>query len=198
MKKTWVFYEDLAVNYPDKLERLLENEKRSPGLSNDQVCIATGVDRSGDLYVSPVSLGIPSKETIKNELDGHFASDAIMVTDDNKVYNSTASELGVQHEVIPSGAHRKGPYSLGRVNGTHSKMDKLWPKGSGKKPATKYLEFYLILFWWLEKHSELTTAQKVDELYKLFITPTDKIITVKDIRNKPIGIDTKGLVPKYV
>ena len=77
-------------------------------------------------------------------------------------------------------------------------MDKLWPKGSGKKPATKYLEFYLILFWWLEKHSELTTAQKVDELYKLFITPTDKIITVKDIRNKPIGIDTKGLVPKYV
>lgn len=56
-----------------------------------------------------------------------------------------------------------------------------------------------MLFWWLEKNGQLSSADKVDELYelvsdKISVTGTD----YENITNRELTRNTKGLFPKKV
>ena len=66
-------------------------------------------------------------------------------------------------------------------------------------PAIKYLDLGLMLFWWLGKNGQLSSADKVDKLYALI---SDDIVTpgtnYKSITNRELALNTKGFVPKRV
>lgn len=90
-------------------------------------------------------------------------------------------------------------YSLSRVNSLHSAMDKFISKDMERKPATKYLDLYLMMFWWLQKNKDLNQTQMSDLLFRIVTGHVDYHmranmipVTIFDLVDRPLPIDTKG------
>lgn len=54
------------------------------------------------------------------------------------------------------------------------------------------------LFWWLEKNKDLSTKQLVEELYALICNRISDPITYQELKNRKMGLDTKGIIPVQV
>lgn len=190
-------WEELQRN-PDKLEELLTGDAYISGTNRDSVCILTGKDRSGNLYLDPACVGSIESRHVEEMLAGRFAEDAILVTDSNHSYKSFAELENIHHELVLASKHANGPYNLGRINSIHSKLNVYWSNDAHKLPATKYLDLSLILFWWMEKNSNLSTAQKVDKLYEYICAQDDTATSYESLQNRRLPLDTKGLLPDRV
>ena len=94
--------------------------------------------------------------------------------------------------------HANGPYNLARINAIHSNLTAFWSDDKENLPATKYLEYDIMLFWWLEKNKDLTTKQLVEELYALICNRIDDPITYEELKNRKMDLDTKGIIPTQV
>lgn len=183
---------------PVRLDELLEGTTYIPGTNKDSVCILTGKDRSGNLFIEPTCVGNIESEHVVRQLSDRFASDAILVTDSSNAYNLFAELENIHHEKIPSGKHAEGPYNLARINAVHSKLTTFVSNDDGRLPATKYLDLNLMLFWWLEKHKSLTVSQKVEKLYRYLSEPLQYKTTYKSLQTRALPLDTKGLIPDHV
>ena len=183
----------LFDNNPDELDRLLEGTRYLPGTNRDSVCILTAKDRSGNLFVKPTCVGGITSENVHEQFKDRFAEDSIMVTDGNNAYKDFAEVTSIRHEQVNADAHTKGPFSLARVNALHSQLNRFWPEGSGKLPATKYIDLYLMLFWWLQKQSDKTTDQKVDELFGYVKEQTSPTLDYDTLKERQLPLDTKGI-----
>lgn len=88
---------------------------------------------------------------------------------------------------------------MGRVNALHSDIAKYWPKQQERIPSTKYMDLSLMLMWWLRKHDDLTTNEKVEKLYEII---QDQHITVdtlyEKIKSRELQLNTKGYFPNKV
>lgn len=191
-------YEKLQEE-PDRLADLLYNESYLRGISRDQTCILTCQDRSGNLYMNPTCVGRLETTDVNKNLHGRFEKDAILVTDSHSAYPSFASKEKIQLEQIEADKHAKGAFNLGRVNALHSDIAKYWPKQQERIPSTKYMDLSLMLMWWLRKHKDLTTNEKVEKLYEII---QDQHITVdtlyEKIKNRELQLNTKGYFPNKV
>ena len=188
------------VDDPKLLEYYLaSNEKKKAGISSDQTCILSCIDRSGDLFLEPICISAPTKKDIQKALENRFDPDAIIVTDSKNPYPNFAKTEKIQHKKIDSGKHSNGAFNLARTNSLHSEIKAFWSEDRENIPATKYMNLGMILFWWLKKHSNLTTAEKVEELYKIV---TDNSLTLERdyeaIKKRPMTLNTKGLFPNVV
>lgn len=183
---------------PQRLEMLLQGDNYLPGTNRDSVCILTGKDRSGNLFTKPVCVGSIDRNHVIKHFDGRFEQDAILVTDGSNAYVWFAEERNIHHEKVISTKHVNGPYSLARINAIHSILSKYWPKNGENLPSTKYLDLNLMLFWWLEKNKDLSTAQQVEELYAYICSQMEGQITYEKLKGRDLQLDTKGLIPKHV
>lgn len=200
-------YDRLRAEEPEFLEELLEDEKKKRGISNDQICILTLVDENGNLYLEPVSVGRLEKAMAKTKLKQKFTgTDNVLVTDDHNAYDKALYGTGVKHEKVNSKKHKKGKYSLAKVNSVHSELAKFMSNINGKVYNTKYLDLTLTLFWWLYKHKDYNTEEKVNVLFKILkddITDLEAkervdLITGKELSEREITIDTKGQFPTRI
>lgn len=200
-------YDRLRSEDPAYLEELLEDEKKKRGISNDQICILTLVDENGNLYLEPVSVGRLEKAMAKAKLKQKFTgSGNVLVTDDHNAYDKALYGTGVKHEKVNSKVHKKGKYSLAKVNSVHSELSSFMSSLNGKVFNTKYLDLTLTLFWWLYKHKEYNTEEKVNVLFKILkddITDLEAkervdLITSKELSEREITIDTKGQFPTKI
>ena len=193
------FWDELQKD-PVHLEALLSSGNTyKRGISNDQTCILTCKDRNGNLFITPACVGRLETADVIKSLQGRFASDAILVTDSHSAYSGFAESEHIQLEQIEADKHSKGAYNLGRINALHSSLSAYYPKSAERAPATKYLDLSLMLFWWLEKNGQLSSADKVDKLYELIsdeinISGTD----YKSITSRELTLNTKGLFPNKV
>lgn len=197
--KKYGFWDDLQKNSA-RLEMLLSPPKKhKQGVSNEQTCILTCKDRSGNLYVNPVCIGRLGIADVKKNLTGRFASDAVMVTDSHNAYPAFARDEQIHLEQIEADKHTNGAFNLSRINSTHSKLKAYWSKERGRQPATKYMDLSLMLFWWLEKNGTLSTAEKVDKLGEIMSAKMDTSGTdYESITNREMTLNTKGLFPNKV
>ena len=91
-----------------------------------------------------------------------------------------------------------GAYNINYVNSLHSSMERFL--GSNEyKPATKYLDLYLIMFWWLEKNKDVSQIILFEQLFKVLLGHVDynvraKMTAVKqsDLISRPLPIDGMG------
>ena len=185
-------------NDPERIQQLIDSvETKLRGISKEQTCILTCKDRGNNLYMSPACIGRMDVNDVKKHLKGKFAGDSILVTDSHTSYPEFARSEHIQLEQIPSGKHAKGAYNLGRINALHSRLQNHWPDKSNRLLATKYLDLGLIFFWWLEKNSNLTIQEKVEKLYSEVASVISNT-EYKDIPNRELSLNTKGLIPKKV
>lgn len=180
------------------LNELLYGDKWLEGTNKDSVCILSGKDRSGNLYLNPVCVGSIESSHISRSFKGRFEPDAIMVTDGNNSYNWFAEYENVHHVQILSRLRVQGPYNLGRIDAIHSKMSAYWPVARENLPSTKYLDLNVMLFWWLEKNRDLTTKQQVEELYAYISERGTFSITYEKLKNRSLQLDTKGIIPAFI
>jgi hypothetical protein len=199
-------YEKLQHEEPEYLEELLSNDQKiKRGISNDQICILTLVDENDKLYLEPVSVGRLEKAMAKAKLKPKFTADKdnVFITDDHRAYNRILYGTKARHEVVPASQHVNGKYNLAKVNSVHSALSKYMDAKAGKVYTTKYLDLNLMLFWWLFKYREYNTEEKAQALYKIMKDEIPDIelrervnqVTVEELQNREITLDTKGQFP---
>lgn len=179
----------------EHLEALLTGDRYIPGTNRDSVCILSGKDRSGNIYLRPVCVGSIESAHVCKSFKDRFESDAIMVTDSNNSYNWFAEYENIHHEQILASKHAKGSYNLARINAIHSKLSSFWPDDRENLPSTKHLDFNLMLFWWLEKNGDLSTQQQIEKLYSYLAQQVNFNLTYEKITTRRLLLDTKGLIP---
>jgi len=186
------------------LDRFLDGRVKR-GISNDQICILTLVDESNKLYIEPVTVGRLEKAIVKAKLKPRYTPDKsnVIVTDDHNAYNRALYGTKARHEVISASKHRKGKYNLAKVNSVHSALARYMDPKIGKVYTTKYLDLNLMLFWWLFKYREYNTEEKAQALFSIMndqipdIELREKVnqVTLNELQNREITLDTKGLFP---
>ena len=184
-------------------EMIMGSQKKLTGCdmidrNHQQVCILTAVDRSNHIYVQPVSAGSADSSDVKKYLQGRLKGEAVLVTDGHHSYKYLCHTNNIRHVEIPSKQHFSGTFNLGRVNSLHSSLKRFLGKHADR-PATKYLDLYLMMFWWLEKQKEQSKNELMQRLFHIATGYVDnatrvkmKRITYRGITGRELPIDTKG------
>lgn len=180
-----------ALKVAKVLNALDGEEKRKRGISNEQVCVLTCIDRAANLFISPSCVGRITDKHIGQKLDGKFSRDAILVTDSHVAYRSFAERNGIHLEQVPSGKHTVGTFNLARVNSLHSRME--YYQSRYKEVASKYIDHYLSLFRWQDKHRNENTQSKVGLLYEMLTETMPWPVRFDRIKYRPMPFDMKRM-----
>lgn len=202
-------YEELFQSNPELLkELLLSSQKKMTGLdkidkNHQQVCILTAIDRVGNIYIEPTSAGTADSTDVYTKFTGKIEKDAILVTDEHNSYKYYVRKEQINHVIIESGKYVNSAFSLSRVDSLHKAIKGFLAVKEGYAPATKYLDLYLMFFWWSQKNKDNSYMTMSSKLYD---TMTGKVsyserakmakVRIKDLVNRELPIDTKGYYPK--
>jgi transposase-like protein len=112
--------------------------KRKRGLSNNQVCVLTALDRKNNYFGKPVGYG-KMKPTYLKSIKSVISRKSTLITDGEPVYK----KLNVaRHKKLVSGLSKSKVYNLGRIDELHTSMKGLL-NGTFRGVATKYLDNYV-------------------------------------------------------
>lgn len=119
------------------------------GISSEQVCVLTGLDRYGNIYMELICKGRFKHTDLNRVLDGHIENGSILCTDSHKGYLQFVLDYELEHKRIKSGRYLTDDlYSIQRLNSFHSRLKNWMSRFKGV--STKYLANYLYWFKWLE------------------------------------------------
>jgi transposase-like protein len=121
---------------------------KTRGISKEQVCIATAIDRKNNIIFEMVTKGRIRTADLERLFKDRLDPDSLICTDSHKSYIKFGEENVSEHIRIASGKHKNGVYHISHVNSIHSKFKKWVARFNGV--ATKYLTNYLHWFKWLE------------------------------------------------
>lgn len=197
-------YEELFKTNPKLLhEMLFSSQKNLTGLDtidkkHQEACILTAIDRSNNMYIKPITAGTPNAKDIYNSLTTKIEKDAVLVTDGHSGYSYYSRTENITHIKVVGGYQSNNAFNVNRVNGLHSSIDRFF--GCKEyKPATKYLDLYLIMFWWLQKNKDLKSSDMYQKLYDIMTGHVENEVRAKMTRvtidclvSRPLPIDTKG------
>ncbi|MGL4361765.1 MAG: IS1595 family transposase [Cellulosilyticaceae bacterium] len=128
-------------------------EVKTRGISHEQVCIATALDRNNNIILEPVCTGRISHKDLERLFEGRIQEGSILCTDSHKSYIQFAKDFSLDHKQIKRGRHKEGIYHINHLNSLHS-LFKGWIRHF-KGVSTKFLINYLYWFKWLQKfHDE--------------------------------------------
>ena len=114
------------------------------GLSNEQLCVCVGTDRSGHVFAKCVNRAAPSADDLVKALSTHIASESVMLTDGNRCYNKLAECTESKRISLIGHESYDKVYHLNTVNGLHSRFKNMMRQFRGV--ATCYLNRYAALF----------------------------------------------------
>jgi len=146
------------------------------GISHEQVCVTSAIDRNETIVLECVCMGRISSIDLKRAYRGKINSQSIICSDSHKSYIQFTKDFTLEHVRIKTGRHKNGVYHINHVNSLHSNL-KEWIRRF-KGVATKYLANYLYWFKWLEK-----TKQDKD-LLRMRTLVLDSVSEPVDVRQK--------------
>jgi transposase-like protein len=169
--------DETYIPEPEKGTKFGPDAKRKPrkrgtpaskrGLSDEQICICTAVQRkSGDLVVKSENRARPSTEDVVDIYTGHVKKGTLFLTDGMNVYPKLGKVLGLS--VMNVKKETGSFFSLNTVNNLHSFIKNRYYDYRGV--ATKYLNRYNMVF-----RAAYRMRMSVDELAeKLFLVRDPK------------------------
>lgn len=104
----------------DSRKRGKQVKKR--GISNEQVCMATAIDREGNIIFEMTNKGRIKTADLERLYKGRLDPDALICTDSHKSYITFAKNNVAEHIRIASDKHKNGVYHISHVNNLHSKF----------------------------------------------------------------------------
>ena len=203
-------YEELFKTKPKLLKEMIySSQKRMVGrakidANHQHVCILTAIDRNNNIYIEPVISGTAKSNDVYERFVDKVTKDAVFVTDDHPSYKYFTRKEQIKHVRIENKKYTNSAFSLARVNSLHSAIDRFF-KSKEYKPATKYLDLYLMMFWWLQKNKDLSGNTMSQKLFDIMIGKIDYTsrakmsrVTINCLVSRELPIDTKGFYPKCV
>ena len=128
------------------------------GLSNDKLCILTGITDLGDSFYDIVCRGWFDRHVAKHALAKNIEKGSIIVTDNHGSYVRVLREMGVEHESHPAEEHAP----LNRINSLHSSIRAFLQPFNGV--SSKYLGLYLGYHKWLGSYGGMHMSKAMDNL----------------------------------
>ncbi|NLH92461.1 MAG: hypothetical protein GX481_08455 [Atopobium sp.] len=120
---------------------------KTPGISNELVCIVAGANDRGDCFAELCCRGRATTCEVESVLDGRISEGAIVSTDRHGSYPGALSALGVlEHRRYDSKTQCD---RLSLVNSLHSRLGSFLARFNGV--ATRRLQHYLDWFCWMEQ-----------------------------------------------
>ena len=172
------------------LKTIHEQQKKKRGISNQQVCCLFCADTNNNHFLQSVCVGRIQPIHIEQTLVPHFTEDTVLVTDSHRAYRTVANKYKIPLNQIPSGKHTSGGFHLGHINGYHHNISDFMYLYHGV--SSKFLDYYLALFYWVEKNKGKTYLEQAYDIITLLANQTRKIPLDK-FKYKPISFDTKRL-----
>lgn len=156
-------------------------EKR--GISNEYVCICTGIQRGGDAYAATVNRAKPSAVELISIFENHIADGTLALCDGLRSYHALP---GIADCIVEDCNSRdkkaSGFYNLNTVNGFHSFIKQRYVFYRGV--ASKYINRYNTLFAATYRNAENIIRRLTDTV--LAVTNADYYHSIKDI--KEVGL----------
>lgn len=147
---------------------------QKPGVSNEYVCISTGVSRNGGAIAKSVTRATPSKDDIDAVFSGHIEPETLIMCDGAKNYNDFGEKNDCDVVVIKE---RGGFTHTNTASSFHSLIKERYNKYRGV--ATKYLNRYNALFAKLFRSQD----DLADEIYSIMISnETPRHHSVSDVK----------------
>ena len=129
-----------------------------PGLSNEYVCVCTGIERDGNAVAVAVNRATASKDDIERVFGGRVDESTLILSDGAKGYNVLNGKCEVHGVNKDSGNF----YNINTVNSYHSFIKERNRNARGF--ATKYLNRYNSLFSMVFRKTANITNQIYDLL----------------------------------
>ncbi len=134
------------------------------GISNEYVCICTGVERKGSAMAETVNRAKPSSAELQSVFGSHISEDALVLCDGLKSYLALEGSTGCSIKDISMGENGRF-YNLNTVNNFHSFIKNRYI--FYRSVATKYLNRYNALFSFAYKHTEDKVRQLCSKLLQV-------------------------------
>lgn len=130
----------------ERAPRKRGSKASKPGLSEEQVCILSGVERNhGKAYATTVNRARPSKAEIREALSTHIEDGSVLFTDGLKDYGVLQEEVDcIINSVSSEQMKVSKTANLNNVNSFHSYVKERYHKYRGV--ATKYINRYNAMF----------------------------------------------------
>ena len=173
------------------LKTLNEHQKKKRGISNQQICCLSCIDRNNNHFLQTVCVGRIWASHIEKALLPHFTEDTVLITDSHRAYKTVANKHKIPLKQIPSGKHTSGGYSLGHINGYHHNISDFMYLYHGV--SSKFLDYYLALFYWVEKNKHKSYLEQAYDIITLLSNQAKKI-PLNKFKDKPISFDLKGML----
>jgi transposase-like protein len=117
------------------------------GISDNLICVLTGINDRGCVFLEIAARGRIGKEEARKILEGKVAEGAIVSTDKHQAYRKLMPELGVAiHNRYDSKDRSQGVINM--VNSLHARLGDFL--GRFKGISSRWLDNYLVWFQWIE------------------------------------------------
>ena len=126
-------------------DRKRGKQVKKRGISNDQVCIATAIDRNGNIILEPLCKGRVAYTALERLYERRIDHNSIIYTDSHKSYIQFAKDLELDHKKIARGHYKN---DINHVNSLYSNL-KIWMYRF-KGVSTKFLQNYMSWYKWLQ------------------------------------------------
>ena len=163
-----------------------KKDKKKRGISNDQICIETGIDRKGNIVMGAVCNGRITTNDIVRFFDGKIGEDVTFVVDSHKSYFSINKDLNVELKRVPRGKSMlDSVYHLQHVNSLHSGLKRWLMPFNGV--STKYISNYLAWFKFLQLSKKNKNSDRIKDML-VNVATKETYITINTIRNRYIEL----------
>lgn len=152
-------------------------EKR--GISNEYVCICTGIQRKGDAMAATVNRAKPSAKELLTIFEGHIADGTLALCDGLRSYHALPGIADcIVKDCNDPDAEDTCFYNLNTVNGFHSFIKQRYAFYRGV--ASKYINRYNALFSTAYRNAESIIKRLTGAV--LAVTGTDYYHSNRDVR----------------
>lgn len=152
-------------------------EKR--GISNEYVCICTGIQRKGDAMAATVNRAKPSAKELLTIFEGHIADGTLALCDGLRSYHALPGIADcIVKDCNDPGTEDTCFYNLNTVNGFHSFIKQRYVSYRGV--ASKYINRYNALFSSAYRNAEGIIKRLIGAVLK--VTGIDYYHSNRDVR----------------
>ena len=163
-----------------------KNDKKKRGISKEQICIETAIDRKGNILMSAVCNGRITTNQIINFFDNKICEDATFCVDSHKSYMAIKDKLNIELKQVPRGKSMiDSVYHLQHINALHSSFKRWLMTFNGV--STKYINNYLAWFKFLQLSKKNKKNDRIKDML-VNVATKDTCITRTTIRNRFIEL----------
>ena len=164
---------------PRKARKSGENAKKA-GSSNEQICIASGINDTNYVFFEIAGRGQLTNESLEKILKDKVESGSIISTDKRSNYKTVLKLFNVSEHNSYKSKTTESYKNLGNINSLHSRFKEFIRNMHGV--ATRRLDNYLVWFSWIEnsKRNENKNLLIINS-----ITNNKYDTSIRDYRNTP-------------